>query len=105
MGMGGGFIDYNRAQEQLTNKEIELRFKGKKEPDRPPGRKPGDNYIILGFVIGLIAGGALGSFFNFLVFGAIGGGILGAYIPSLVKKYRRHRESRKSGDDGSGIFK
>ena len=97
--MRGGFFDYQRAQEQLTNKEIERQFKGKKGPDRPPDHKPSDKYIVLGLILGLIAGGVLGSYFNFSFFGAIGGAILGAYTPSLVKKYKRHRDS-KNGDGG-----
>jgi len=73
--------------------------RGKKDPDNPPPRRPGDKYLVIGFIIGGIAGGVLGAFLNFLIISAIGGGILGLYVPALARKYKRYRVSKTMGKD------
>ena len=93
----GGY--YQRGGDWLSNKEIDFKSGSGKNSDNQPPRKSGFKGPLYGFIIGAIAGGILGSFFNFLIPGAIGGGVLGSYVSALVKKYKRYRDSKK-GDKG-----
>ena len=69
------------------------------DPEKPPKWTPGDSYIVLGAIVGLIAGGVLGAiggnhyfglagaFIGFIV-GIITGGFIGASVGSLIRKKR-----------------
>jgi outer membrane lipoprotein SlyB len=61
---------------------------------RPPVWKPGDSYVVVGAVVGMCAGGALG-FRVGIVAGALGisaGGVCGALIGSLARSLIRKRK-------------
>jgi uncharacterized membrane protein len=69
------------------------------DPEKPPKWTPGDSYIVLGAIVGLIAGGVMGAiggnhyfglagaFIGFIV-GIITGGFIGASVGSLIRKKR-----------------
>jgi outer membrane lipoprotein SlyB len=92
-------------RQKQTETEMKLRYGGESDPERPPNPEPGDKYITLGAIVGLVVGGVAGAFiggsFSFLggIIGAsvgiIGGGILGVQIGRLVKKRRQQAEDDK----------
>ncbi|MFC1920593.1 hypothetical protein ACFLYQ_02580 [Chloroflexota bacterium] len=77
--------------------ELQIQHRGKKDPDKPPGKKRGDKYVIIGAVVFCIIGGFIGSFFGFFTTagGLIIGGILGTYAGDALKKYILKRRIKK----------
>jgi hypothetical protein len=68
--------------------EQRLRDRNERDPEQAPKPERGDIYIVIGTIVGLIVGGALGIFGGPLgIFGGfIGGGIIGAVVGGLIKK-------------------
>ncbi len=88
----------------MRDYEMQLRHRIKNHPDRPPRRKPGDGYVLIGAAAGLIIGGIAGSYTGniwFFIFLIIGGGIGGAYLVpylrSLVKKLKQPKDDKPQG--------
>ncbi len=82
--MGPSPQDQMQAEGQLAHKTM--------KDNRPPDRLPGDNYILFGTLIGIIAGLAIGLKAGkpiFWIAGLVVGGILGAAIGSLLKNIVR----------------
>ena len=72
-------------------------FSSDNDPEKPPKKEPGDKYILIGAIAGLIVGGILGAVIGWLlfnmtgvllgmIFGCIIGGVAGAYIGEVIKK-------------------
>lgn len=77
-----------------VDQEFRLRQQSDKyDPEKPPRWKPGDIYILIGTIAGMIIGGGLGTLITnnyiYAVVGLVAGGIIGATIGSYVKKWRR----------------
>ncbi len=88
----------------LRDYEMSLKHRINNHPDRPPRRKPGDGYALIGAAAGLIIGGIAGSYTGniwFFIFLIIGGGIGGAYLVpylrSLVKKLKQPKDGKPQG--------
>ncbi len=87
-----------RTRFQLEN---EIVFRPKHDPDKPPPLEPGDIYVVLGMVIGLVVLGTTGLLISILIemsnpfvpiaAGVIIGGIAGSYAGEWLKK-RVHRQ-------------
>ncbi len=81
---------------QLKDYEMSLSRRVKNHPDRPPKRKPGDGYTIIGAAAGLIIGGIVGNyigniflFVGLIIVGGIVGTYLAPYVRSLVRKLKK----------------
>ncbi len=82
-----------RTRFQLENEFV---FRPKHDPDKPPPVKPGDIYIVIGAVLGIIIGVSTGLCISYLaniqnsffpiVIGLIAGGIGGSYLGEWWKK-------------------
>ena len=83
--------------------ELEIRHKGKRDPNRRNQRKPGDVYVIISAVVGAAIGGLVGGFFSSLAIlvGIIAGGILGAVIYIFMKKGPPKRKIKQKESDQS----
>ena len=64
---------------------------------RRPKRKAGDAWILVGAVVGIIAGAALGYLVNFAVavIGFFAGGVLGALVGSRIASVARARRKAR----------
>ena len=93
------------AFKRATEAEMRLRLRSEHDPERPPRREPGDIYIVIGTIAGIIIGGAAGAiggshyfglagFFFGLVGGVIIGGIIGVSIGSYIKKRREKAKTK-----------
>jgi len=81
-----------RTRFQLENEFV---FRPKHDPDKPPPVKPGDIYIVIGAVLGIIIGVSAGFLFCYLadiqnpfipiIVGVIAGGIGGSYLGEWLK--------------------
>jgi len=81
-----------RTRFQLENEFV---FRPKHDPDKPPPVKPGDIYIVIGAVLGIIIGVSTGLYISYLVniqnsffpivIGVIAGGIGGSYLGEWLK--------------------
>jgi len=78
------------------------------ERETPPGKEPGDIYIIIMTIIGVLIGGTTGYFIGFpiagvflgilcVIGGAILGGTAGAFIGGRMKDLKIEREKEKKG--------
>lgn len=85
--------------------ELELRQKGKRDPNGRRHRRPGDVYIIISAVIGAAIGGLVGGFFSSLAIlgGIVAGGILGTVIYSIINK-RPLKRTTKEEDSPQSPF-
>ena len=100
--MWGGFCAQEVERRRI---ELELRneYGGKNDPERPPGKEPGDGFILLGLIIGVIVGGILGGavgfYLDFLsdVLGLIGGIIIGGIVGTLMGDKMKKRLRQKRG--------
>lgn len=86
----------------LKDYEMSLKRRIKNHPDRPPRRKPGDGYTIVGALAGLVIGGIVGLytdniwfFIVLIIGGGIGGAYLAPYLRSLVKKLKQPKDKDK----------
>ena len=70
------------------------------QQNKAPPRRPGDGYAIagalVGFIVGIIIAGTIGSMPWMFIVGAIGGGIvgtlLGSLVGTLITKYRMSKD-------------
>ena len=72
-----------------SNEDVaEMRVKNTYRDGKPQKPKPGDKYILIGAIVGMIIGGVLGYSVNLFVciIGIIAGGIIGALAGDLIKK-------------------
>jgi hypothetical protein len=77
------------------------------DPDVPPHPKPGDSYVVVSAIIGLLIGGALGFFLplhsglGVIILSTFGGiiigGILGALVGEAIKRRSLHHQNRHPG--------
>ncbi len=88
----------------LKDYEMSLKRRAKNHPDRPPGRKPSDGYVILGALAGLIVGGIVGIytgniwlFIGLIIVGGIGGTYLASYVRYLVGKLKKPEDTKPQG--------
>ena len=95
---------FKRAHEA----EMMLRLRSKHDPGRPPRRKRGDKFILIGAILGVFIGGAAGAivFSHYfgsaglvvgLVGGVIVGGTIGATVGDLIKKRRGKQKKVEPG--------
>ncbi len=83
-----------------------LKYRGTDGWDsRPPKRKPGDNYVVVGAAVGMIVGGILGFMVSLFVgaLGIVAGGITGAVVGSLfwslLRKGKKDRIQKEGHSD------
>ncbi|UCH43364.1 MAG: hypothetical protein JSW16_02140 [Dehalococcoidales bacterium] len=87
------------GRQREYNRDLRNKYRSENDPERPPKRGPGDKYILIGALTGLIIGGVSvaivgGIFFGFIggvlgfLGGFIAGGITGVMIGDSVRKRR-----------------
>ena len=103
------------ARQREHDQQMRLKYRSENDPERPPEREPGDKYILIGAVVGLITGGTAGAIVGVLysgvtgiflgvTIGSITGGIIGVIIGDSIKK-RRQRKNRTKDHSGSPDYR
>jgi hypothetical protein len=87
---------------------IDSQFRNQKtDPGMPPEHEPGDGWIVMGMLVGALAGGIGGFYFGLATgvispyfggaAGAVGFGMAGTFIGDAIKKLiRRKRRGRRT---------
>ncbi len=90
-----GTLDWKRA---LDNLELGRQYAPRHDPEKSPPKQPGDKYILIPTIFGMIAGGVLGVFasrflgfiaFNMFIGVMVCGGLglgIGCVIRKIVEK-------------------
>ena len=60
------------ARQREHDMQMRLTYRTENDPERPPEREPGDKYILIGAISGLIIGGTAGGIVGVLYFGITG---------------------------------
>jgi len=97
---------------RMRDYEMQLKNRAGNHPDRPPRRRPGDGYTIIGFVLGMIVGGFIGNltgniwlFIGLIIGGGIAGTSLGSYVHTRIKKQKQAKREAEKESEQSGPFK
>ncbi|MBN2077169.1 MAG: hypothetical protein JW762_16610 [Dehalococcoidales bacterium] len=88
------------AYKTVVDGELRIQNRDSKDPEQGPPPEPGDSYLFIASIAGIILGGGLGVVIAItlagiraivigLIAGCIAGGIIGAYIGSYLKKRKR----------------
>jgi predicted lipid-binding transport protein (Tim44 family) len=96
------------SRQRQLELETRLRHGRSGDPEGPPAPKPGDQYLLLGAIAGLVVGGTLGFvignyYFGFIngcigiLIGIIFGGVIGTQI---VRSMRQRRQKTNTGAPG-----
>ena len=92
------------AYKTIVDGELRIQNRDSEDPEQGPPPEPGDSYLFIASITGIILGGGLGviiainlagarAIFIGLIAGCIAGGLIGAYIGSYLKKLKRiHRD-------------
>ncbi len=101
------------AFKTATDSELRIQNRNSKDPEQGPPPEPGDSYLFIASIAGIILGGGLGvviainlvgarAIFIGLIAGCIAGGLVGAYFGSFLKKRKRSERARLPQYDEKG---
>jgi hypothetical protein len=103
------------AFKTATDGELRIQNRNSKDPEQGPPPEPGDSYLFIASIAGIILGGGLGviiainlvgveAIFIGLIAGCLAGGFIGAYFGSYLKKRKRSEQARLPHYDEKGPF-
>jgi hypothetical protein len=103
------------AFKTATDSELRIQNRDSKDPEQGPPPEPGDSYLFIASIAGIILGGGLGvviainlagarAIFIGLIAGCIAGGFLGAYFGSYLKKRKKSEQARLPRHNEKGPF-
>jgi hypothetical protein len=93
------------AFKTATDSELRIQNRDSKDPEQGPPPEPGDSYLFIASIAGIIIGGGGGvviainvvgasAIFIGLIAGCIAGGLIGAYFGSYLKKRKKSKYTR-----------
>ena len=93
------------AFKNVTDNEMRVKNRDSRDPEQGPPPEPGDSYLFIASIAGIILGGGTGAviainlvgsgaIFIGLITGCIIGGLIGAYFGSYLKKRKRSERAR-----------
>jgi len=70
---------------------------------KPPKRRAGDMFIVVGAIAGMVLGGVLGLLLNVVMalVGLVVGGVAGALVGSLIESFVKKRRKARAENSGS----
>ena len=103
------------AYKTVSDGEIRVNNRDSRDPEQGPPPEPGDAYLVIGSIAGIIIGGGLGVVIAIslvgstaivigLVAGCIAGGFIGTSIGSYLKKRKRNKQAGLPHYDEKGPF-
>lgn len=103
------------AFKTATDGELRVQNRNSKDPEQGPPPEPGDSYLFIASIVGIILGGGLGviiainlvgasAIFIGLIAGCIAGGLIGTYFGSYLKKRKRREQARLPHYNEKGPF-
>lgn len=103
------------AFKTATDSELRVQNRNSKDPEQGPPPEPGDAYLFIASIAGIILGGGLGvviainlvgvrAIFIGLIAGCIAGGLIGAYFGSYLKKRKKNEQARLPRHNEKGPF-
>ena len=103
------------AFKNATDSEMRVQNRDSRDPEQGPPPEPGDSYLFIASIAGIILGGGAGvtiainlagakSIFIGLVAGCIVGGLIGAYFGSYLKSRKRSEQARLPRENEKGPF-
>ena len=103
------------AFKTATDGELRIQNRNSKDPEQGPPPEPGDSYLFIASIAGIILGGGIGvviainlvgarAIFIGLIVGCIAGGVIGTYFGSYLKKRKRSEQARLPYNDEKGPF-
>lgn len=103
------------AFKTATDSELRIQNRDSKDPEQGPPPEPGDSYLFIASIAGIILGGGVGvliainlvgagAIFIGLIAGCLSGGFIGAYFGSYLKKRKRSEQARLPHYDEKGPF-
>ena len=103
------------AFKTATDSELRVQNRSSKDPEQGPPPEPGDSYLFIASIAGIILGGGIGvviainlvgtgAIFIGLIAGCLVGGFIGAYFGSYLKKRKRSERARLPHYDEKGPF-
>src|SRR4030042_2067122 len=103
------------AFKTVTDGELRIQNRNSKDPEQGPPPEPGDAYLFIASIAGIILGGGAGvviainlvgarAIFIGLIAGCIAGGLIGAYFGSYLKKRKRSEQARLPDYNEKGPF-
>ena len=101
------------AFKTATDSELRVHNRSSKDPEQGPPPEPGDSYLFIASIAGIILGGGIGvviainlvgarAIFIGLIAGCLAGGFIGAYFGSYLKKRKRTERARLPHHDEKG---
>jgi hypothetical protein len=103
------------AFKTATDGELRVQNRSSKDPEQGPPPEPGDSYLFIASIAGIILGGGLGvviainlvgasAIFIGLIAGCFAGGLIGTYFGSYLKKRKRSGRVKLPHYDEKGPF-
>ena len=70
---------------------------------KPPKRRAGDMFIVVGSIVGMVIGGVVGLLLNIVMalIALVVAGVAGAFVGSMVESSIRRRRKARAEDSGS----
>jgi hypothetical protein len=101
------------AFKTATDSELRVQNRNSNDPEQGPPPEPGDSYLFIASIAGIILGSGAGvllainlvgtrAIFIGLIAGCMAGGFIGAYIGSYLKKRKRSEQARLPHYDEKG---
>lgn len=94
------------TRQKETEMKMKLRYGGETDPEKPPEPEEGDQYIVIGAIVGLVVGGTVCAVIGGYCFG-VGGGIIGALVgiigggiigTRIGKRIKNRRQKAKTNE-------
>jgi hypothetical protein len=103
------------AFKNVTDGELRIQNRDSKDPEQGPPPEPGDSYLFIASIAGIILGGGLGVVIAInlvgtraivigLITGCIAGGLIGAYFGSYLKNRKKRERARLPHYNEKGPF-